>query len=166
MPRLRSCRPRRSSAAPRIPAAALASACGRLHRASLLLCLRRRYYSPRTSSDLWSPTTGREFIPSQTSNYSSPCPSTPPLRFLSADRRGRRRPNRTSSSLRSQCLRITTVSEKVLFAPHDDRKEHEPVFVDEVVLHKRPYELVTAEDQNVPTGLPLQPGHFLCDILS
>jgi len=38
--------------------------------------------------------------------------------------------------------------------------DHEPVLVDQVVLHQRVYQHATASNQNVLTGLLLQPGYF------
>ena len=38
--------------------------------------------------------------------------------------------------------------------------DHEPVLIDEIVLHQRPQELWTADDQDVLAGLLLQFGYF------
>ncbi len=42
----------------------------------------------------------------------------------------------------------------------------EPAFIDEVMLHECPYQSATASDQDVLTGLLLQPGHFVYHICS
>src|SRR5215217_1963412 len=54
--------------------------------------------------------------------------------------------------------------EETFPASYNNRKDHEPVLVDEVVLHQRVHKIAAAEDQDVLTGLLLQPGHFLRDV--
>lgn len=48
--------------------------------------------------------------------------------------------------------------------PRNDWVDHDPRLVDEVVLHRRVYEGAAAVDQDLPTGLLLQPGHVLRDV--
>ncbi len=43
--------------------------------------------------------------------------------------------------------------------------DHEPVLIDEVVLHQRVDQLATAEHQQVLTVLLLEPGNCFCDMV-
>jgi hypothetical protein len=63
-----------------------------------------------------------------------------------------------------QNFRIAFVLEEPFSAAYDDGKDHEPILVDQVVLHQRVHEIAAAEDQDVLAGLLLELGHFFGDV--
>lgn len=63
-----------------------------------------------------------------------------------------------------QNLLLTPVSEETLSAPQDNRVNHEPVLVDEVMLHQRADKVSTASEQDILTRLLLEPGEFFYSV--
>jgi hypothetical protein len=85
-------------------------------------------------------------------------------RFLYCRLVGKDNNGRTSFFYESQSGRGGPVFEETPTVPQDERIDHEPVLVDEVVPHLRVHKFATAVDQDVLTGLLLQPKDFLRDI--
>src|SRR5215210_2363196 len=56
-----------------------------------------------------------------------------------------------------QGFRVATLVEETFSASHDDREDHQPVFVDEVVLHQGVHEVTATEDQDVFARLIFEP---------
>src|SRR3989442_7194254 len=59
---------------------------------------------------------------------------------------------------------LAPVSEDTLSAPQNDRKDHEPIFIDEVQLCQHVHQLATPENQQVLTDLVLESGHRFREI--
>ncbi len=59
---------------------------------------------------------------------------------------------------------LAPVSEETLSAPQDNGVNHEPVLVDEVMLHQRADKVSTASDQDILARLLLEPGVFFYSI--
>src|SRR5229473_2035881 len=84
--------------------------------------------------------------------------------LLLARRKEQRRLKRTSLSRQVSVFSLAPLSEDTLSAAQNNRKDHEPIFIDEVQLCQRVNKLATPENQNVLTALVLESGHLFREI--
>jgi len=59
---------------------------------------------------------------------------------------------------------MDAVWEEMLSAAQDNRVDHEPVLIDEGMLHQRSYQLAAAYDCDAPSGLLLEFSYFLRNV--